>query len=158
MADIFRDGEERCVQGFGGETAWKTGSKWEDNIKNISSRKWTGFEPYWCDCERDKSWCLVNRTIETSGSVKCGDFFWLAGDLVVYQGGLISGTVTTTRCAEVMVCQHVAACCVTLTVRSTLCSFTVCSVHCLAILLHAFSFSNRGSSPRPIYCRESSSS
>jgi len=39
MADIFRDGEERCVQGFGGETAWKTGSKWEDNIKNISSRK-----------------------------------------------------------------------------------------------------------------------
>ena len=27
ITDIFHEGDERCVQGFGGETAWKIGSR-----------------------------------------------------------------------------------------------------------------------------------
>jgi hypothetical protein len=49
-------GEEVCVQGFGGkirrkEAAWKTGHRWEDNIKiDLQERDW---RMDWIDLPQD---------------------------------------------------------------------------------------------------------
>ena len=54
---------EMCVQGFGGETAWKTGPRWEDNIK-MYQESGRGLDHTNVTGERDKSWSLVNVVIK----------------------------------------------------------------------------------------------
>ena len=62
-------GEERCTQGFGGETGgkettWKTRRSWEDNIKmDLQEMGWGAMD--WIDLtqDRDRWSALVNAVM-----------------------------------------------------------------------------------------------
>jgi len=73
--------EERCVQGFGGETYGKetlrrSVRKWEGNIKaDLQELRWGGIGCIYLVQVRDKWRMLVNAVLNLRFSLKFGEFF-----------------------------------------------------------------------------------